>query len=383
MGDLNLNSLIKERIDLQCLSYILEKDNLFFSTGYKVLQNQEKNGFIKCNKVLHNGKIKLVYDVSKYKSLEAILQTITGDIFINILRNFISVIDHAKNNGFMQCENIKISFDKIFVDINNYNVYLIYLPINSNTNPEELINFEGRIKHNIKEAIEKYENIASREVLKICADIQGEYLSLDAIKNNLQNNSYGDINYNSNNITSNNLRNSSSLNSNKSVRNINNTRNNIYSDEPIEDALVDDSKKKGIFSKLFGKKSNKVVQGEKVAFKQISEGGNTELLDDSFKPTLLFCGLKTPVKVEFAIDKEEFLIGKNVQAVDGPITFNKAISRVHCKIKYINNKPYIIDMGSSNFTYVNGNKIQVNQQVPIKVGDRITLANSDFILKAI
>ena len=72
MNNLVLDNLIKESRDSTNISYMLEQEDLFYETGYKVLQNQEKNGFIKCVKVSHNGKIKLVYDISKYKSFQSI-----------------------------------------------------------------------------------------------------------------------------------------------------------------------------------------------------------------------------------------------------------------------------------------------------------------------
>ena len=66
MNDLILDNLIKEKRDITNISYILEESSLFFETGYKVLQNQEKNGFIKAVKVIHNGKIKLIYDIFSF-----------------------------------------------------------------------------------------------------------------------------------------------------------------------------------------------------------------------------------------------------------------------------------------------------------------------------
>ena len=85
MNDLILDNLIKEKRDITNISYILEDSSLFFETGYKVLQNQEKNGFIKAVKVIHNGKIKLIYDISKYKSLASIMPGLNAASFLIIM----------------------------------------------------------------------------------------------------------------------------------------------------------------------------------------------------------------------------------------------------------------------------------------------------------
>ena len=82
MNDLILDNLIKEKRGITNISYILEDSSLFFETGYKVLQNQEKNGFIKAVKVIHNGKIKLIYDISKYKSLASIMPGLNAASFL-------------------------------------------------------------------------------------------------------------------------------------------------------------------------------------------------------------------------------------------------------------------------------------------------------------
>ncbi len=81
---------------------------------------------------------------------------------------------------------------------------------------------------------------------------------------------------------------------------------------------------------------------------------------------------------EIVITKDEFTIGKKQELVDGAITFNKMISRSHCMIVRRGDRVVIIDLGSANGTYVNGPRIQANQPYPIKNGDIIRLANSEF-----
>jgi hypothetical protein len=113
------------------------------------------------------------------------------------------------------------------------------------------------------------------------------------------------------------------------------------------------------------------------------EGGATELLDDVFIPALVLSGVKTPEKFDAVINKDEFIIGKNPDLCHAVIHFNPAISRVHCKIICRNGAYYIVDWGSSNGTFVNGNRIPPHQETSIRAGDRIKLANSQFELKSI
>ena len=105
---------IYEQRDAQSVTYILEDTNLFFHTGYKVLKSQEGKGFVKCNHLTHNGKDKLVYDISKYKSLVSLATMFDSVAFLNVFINLLDSLINAKNNGFMQYDNIDLSFENIY-----------------------------------------------------------------------------------------------------------------------------------------------------------------------------------------------------------------------------------------------------------------------------
>ena len=88
--------------------------------------------------------------------------------------------------------------------------------------------------------------------------------------------------------------------------------------------------------------------------------------------------MNAPTRVEIVVSKDSFVVGKNASAVDGVISFNKMISRVHCRIDKRGSQYTITDLQSANGTFVNKVKLRPNQPHPIKTGDIIRLANSDF-----
>lgn len=55
---------------------------------------------------------------------------ISADILVNVVVNMFGSVVEVRNNGFLQSQNIDISWDKIFVDQNTLKVKLVYLPIN-------------------------------------------------------------------------------------------------------------------------------------------------------------------------------------------------------------------------------------------------------------
>lgn len=371
-----MHSQIIETRDTQNLSYILPTDDLLFQTGYKVLQSQEDNGFISCARIIYNGKIKLVYDVSKYKALDVLLPGLNPVSFLIIIKNLIDAIIEVKNNGFMQCENIETSFEKVFVDGNSYKVFLIYLPIDLPMSPDGYITFESKLKKNVLLATEANDHLKSCEVLALCEKMSDAINSIEMIRD----------------FVSQNFQQAGTLAGGQKT--VEDTRKELES--KAERTVLEDSaegksvgssavqhrahkQKKPLFSRLKKKKQRPPKQNVIPSFKM--EGGSTEILDDIYVPRLVLTGVKTPVKIEIEINKEVFVIGKNADSVDGSVTFNNAISRIHCKVEYEKGKHYISDLGSANGTYVNGARIGANQRMPIRPGDKIRLANSDFVLK--
>lgn len=88
--------------------------------------------------------------------------------------------------------------------------------------------------------------------------------------------------------------------------------------------------------------------------------------------------INSPVPLSFKVDKDDFVIGRKESSVDGCVNFSKMVGRTHCKIKNINNEFYIIDLQSSNGTYVNKRRISPDRQFRIESGDTIRLANVEF-----
>lgn len=78
------------------------------------------------------------------------------------------------------------------------------------------------------------------------------------------------------------------------------------------------------------------------------------------------------------ITKPLFIIGKERQKVDFCIPDNNSVSRNHANIVCKGGIYYIVDKNSTNYTFVNGNKINPNQEVKLNSGDKIKLADEEF-----
>ena len=79
------------------------------------------------------------------------------------------------------------------------------------------------------------------------------------------------------------------------------------------------------------------------------------------------------------IIKNNFTIGKERKKVDYCISGNPTVSRHHCTIRMIEDRYYVEDNDSANYTYINGKRIKPYSNAHIENGDEITLSNVEFV----
>lgn len=95
---------------------------------------------------------------------------------------------------------------------------------------------------------------------------------------------------------------------------------------------------------------------------------------------LHFATLKRLLTEEMiSVNKSVFRLGKEKSYVDYFVNNNNAVSRSHADIIQRGENYFIKDLNSKNFTYVNDQKIPIQVEIQIYNGDRIKLANEEFI----
>lgn len=281
-------------------SYILHDNSVFLSTEYKVLQSQTNSCFVKCMKMLYNGKVQMYYVTNSLKSFSSMIGTLEPESFLTIVANLFSDVIDVKRNGFLSCQNIDISFEHIFVDPATYKVSLVYLPLSKRIY-EDTASFENELRTGLIKLISSIGALSSPKTIQFSADLSNGTLTME-----------------------------------------------------------------DLYARIKGAKS--------ISTRPI-ENNHTPIQNVS---TLRLSAINAPEQVELIVDKNEYVIGKNAASVDGVVSFNKMISRVHCKITNRGGQYVITDLQSANGTYVNRVRLQTNQPHPIKNGDVIRLANSDF-----
>lgn len=304
-----MNALIENNYigEMECgsnFAYVLNDNGIFLSTEYKVLQSQANSCFVKCMKMMYNGKVQLYYMTTGLKSFASMLPSLDADNFLTIVSNLLSDIIDVKHNGFLSCQNIDISFERIYVDPTTHKVSLVYLPLSKHIYDDNS-SFENEIRTGLVKLISGISTLSTPKTMQFSADLSNGTLS-------------------------------------------------------IED----------LYARIKGGKSTVV--------NQFTVNQPDVVRESASSGSLRIIAMNAPTRIEIAVNKDNFVIGKKAELCDGIIGFNNMISRSHCRINKIGNQYTITDLQSANGTYVNKVRLQPNQPHPINNGDVIRLANSDF-----
>ncbi len=295
--------------ELKCgdnFSYILNCNDIFAPTEYKVLQSQVNGPFVKCMKLVYNGKIQLYYLTNGLMPFGEILPTLDAEKFTVIVADLFAGAAAVRNNGFLSCQNIDLSLEHIYVDLSTYKIDFIYLPVTKKLFTD-FFSFESQLRASLVKTIQGFPSLSSSKTGQLLADLSNGSLSFEELSNKVRDN----------------------------------LSTSVHNEVKTSVGMIDHIAPK--------------------------TGGQIKVV-----------AINEPVPFEIAVNKDEFVLGRKQGVADGVIPFNRMIGRAHCKILKRQNGYLIVDLDSSNGTYVNGIRLQPNQPYPIRSGDTIRLANSEF-----
>lgn len=351
----SLQNKLSEVVGANNISYIL-KDNKHFSvTGYKVMQNQSGSGLLRCAKIMYNGKIKLVYIIDGNKPLSYVATRLGVNELNAVIFNLIQRAMDIKANGFFQAENLELNFDKIFVDTTDYSVHLIYFPLSGGTTGK-ISAFENEFRVALINLFNSFPVFSAPQFQRLCSDLANGSLPLDVILKKLQDNING-------------------KGYNQKVYD----QAKAYADSQVSAGVpaTNGGYNQYAYPNQEPQNMGYSVQG---AYSNNAYGQQGVPVAPPSQPTMSITAINTPVQLTLTVTQPEYLIGKNPSMVHGAVTHNPAISRVHCKISYVQGRYFLTDMGSANGTYINQHKLEPHQTVEISNGDYLKLANSDFVI---
>lgn len=305
-------------------AYVLENENSFYDIGFKVMQNQDNMALFRCNRLKYNGKTKLVYFTSEYQSVADLCGQISIERFCLLVGKIINAIDQVDGLGFLNMAFVDSRVTHIFTDRTEQEVKFIYLPISDPKIRKNRQVFDNEIKSQLIRLIETRYQMSDAKTGLILQTLKDATLTMQQIGRIVA---------------------------------------QIGNDAKVETEKLNTQMLNQFTQATFD------MQATVEDVKEICLNRGEWRLEGTNNTYV------------FQITKTEFIIGKSRDRVDGLISDNSAVSRIHCKFFTQGDCIYVMDMGSANGTYINGKKLNTNESQEVMAGNCIRIANMDFVLR--
>lgn len=160
MTDILLEKGIKELKDANSCIYLLDDEDAFSQLGYKVMLSHKVDCLINAAKIKHNGQLELIYFTKGLQTYQNILPSLPRDGVFMVCSKVLEAVLKVKNQGFLLCENIDTSIDRIYFNPKTFEAFLVYLPLSAGEMNFQA-KFEASIRHLLLEFVKHSNNIIS------------------------------------------------------------------------------------------------------------------------------------------------------------------------------------------------------------------------------
>lgn len=325
------------------LAYVVAENEIIDETLLNTTVNKNTNELVSyiCTNVMDKKCFK--YDVNNVISIKEFLsKQIKKREFIKLLMNLINSFSNVQSLG-IKLNNIFMNLSQVFVDISDMSIKLLCIPI-SNRKQENSI--KGLIHQIIVFSEFDYNENCQylKDIMEFIeadtSDDVGQLMGLISKYNNEINREMELKNKVNNNFPKVNLRTNSEI-----------------------------SKKANL--------NNEEYNGTIVLEQDDELDGTTVLVDENYNYAYL---VRKNNDEKIVLDKNIFRIGKDSRNSDYVIKDNSAISRKHAEIVVQHGNYYIIDLCSTNHTFINGKRIKEQMEVEIPQNAIIKLADEEFCI---
>ena len=317
---------------LECgshFAYILYDNSAFTNTDYRVLLSQKNDIYVPCMKMTCNGATELYYNTDGLKSFQSMFANMTPSIYLMIASSiFASVLDIV-SNGFLSCQKIEMSWDKVYVNPSTLKVKLVYVPTTFDFYGSRA-EFENELRSNLVRLTSSVVQVTDPKIRQFLSDLSNGSLSI----NDLYNRTKGG------------------------------RTEVLRNDQPIHDVNV-------------GQNPYQPTPPMYQNVGVIPGGGNVRpAVGRSF---LKLIAINPNWKgYEARLDKGTGVLGRKPENADVVLPYDDFIGRRHCKYVVKDGQYYLIDLESKNKTSINGRQLEPNQEYPIRKGDIVRMAGTDF-----
>lgn len=343
------------------------------------INNNEVRGLLHLDVMQKGTSFKLTYNVTGFISFrEYLANPFTKDSFARMLQNILANLKAMKKMYFHQ-ENVLMDFNRVMVNPATQNIYFIYVPIPGFESGNSLREFLINIIQFCSFAPDEDNSYVRDYILILNNGINFSEFELEEYIKKLLGEKTQDksqvICPSCHSVMAKGIKYCSACGARVSgnTGGTGNDTYNFFEDYDKEDERSNEKKlsEERIHSTQELSDSTTVL-GE-------GPGGTvvlgSEELDTPNYPYLI----REKNREKIMVNKSSFRIGKEEKNNDYFVSDNNAVSRRHADIITKGKRYFIVDLNSTNKTYLDGRAIPVEKEVEVYNGTKLRLANEDFI----
>ncbi len=344
------------------------------------INSNKVDGLLRLDVVQKGNSFQLIYNITGFITLKEYLATpLNKERFAKILQNILTNLK-SMNSAFFNQQYLLMDFNRVMVNPATQHIYFVYVPIQLFESGTSLREFLLNIIQYAKFAPGEDTSYVRDYITILNQGVNFSVFDLEEYINTL----LGQKKYSQQIIECPQCHSQLKKGTNycsvcgaKVSGNTGNTGKGVYN------PLGDDENKKEVVEEVAHpeerRKDNTQGLSDGTTVLGADPGGTTvlgsEQLDTPNYPYLI--REKTGEKI--SVDKPSFRIGKERKYSDYFVSDNNAVSRSHADIITRQKRYFIIDLNSTNKTYVDGRAIPIEKEVEIFSGAKLRLANEDFV----
>lgn len=331
------------------LSILLANSEQLDHTCYKVLQQISGGSFLPVYRSVYNGQVKLSYDISRCTTVEQLMPQLKFEQLLGLFSNLISAVDEIEHIGFLRYEIFSLEPEDLFIDLNTFQLKLLYVPVIQQQMQMSRLEFEQYLRRSINHMISS--SLFSTDAsLRRLRELLVSTSPLEEIQYQIQSGRFQ-----------------------LSPAQPKSAPTPPPRAEHIETAPPP---KQGFFQRLTTQRPKAPPAPPPVA--QVPSQPTPQGVE-----ALVLCSIDLAQPLEFPVTKAPFVLGKSADQADGFIPANPSVSRRHCELSLVDGTWFVLDLNSVNGTYLNGARLAPGKAQKIKPQDILQLSNVQFAVKAL
>ena len=347
--------------------------------AYAINANKVK-GLLHLDVVQKGSSFKLIYNITGFITFKEFLATpLNKESFAKILQN---ILDNLKSmdEAYFNQHNLLMDFNRVMVNPATQHIYFVYVPIQFFDSGDSLREFLLNIIQHCTFAPGEDNSYVRDYITILNSGINFSVFELEEYINKL----LGQKTTRAQDIECPQCKTKLKKGTNychacgaKVSGNTGNTGKGVY--DPLADnkgKIVEETVEE---EEVIVRKDNTQGLSDGTTVLGADPGGTTVLGSEELEEPVYPYLIREKVDEKISVNKPSFRIGSERKYVDYWVSDNSTVSRSHADIITREKRYFIIDLNSTNKTYVDGRAIPVEKEIELFDGTKIRLSNEDFV----